>query len=242
MTTKLKIMSYNVQWFTGINSQLPMQERIVSKYNPQIICLQELSTNGKINSVGWKMLFDYPYQYLSVHKNYLGIASKYKLKNVKAYDFKHQDPEDMARFGETRSYIKGTLEVDGKRIKIINAHLSYITPSVKHQQMKELFNSAEKAEYAIVIGDFNCFNDYDRMFKRFEDAGYHIANCGPKPTKTWTDKAYPKYLSRFTYPCDNIIVSSNITIKKTMFDRTKLKFQDGSPMDHIPVIARLYIK
>ena len=242
MTTKLKIMSYNVQWFSGINSQIPMQERIVSKYNPQINCLQELSTNGKINSVGRKMLFDYPYQYLSYHKNYLGIASKYKLKDVKAYDFKHQDPEDMARFGETRAYIKGTLEIDGKRIKIINAHLSYLTPSVKYQQMQELFNSAEKAEYAIIIGDFNCFYDYDILYNQFIESGYNLANCYTKVTKTWTDKTKAKYLPQLTYPTDNIIKSGNITIKKVMFDKTKMKYLNGDIIDHIPVVTRLYIK
>ena len=241
--TKLKIMTYNVQWFSGVNSQLEMQQRIMDKYHPQIIGLQELSTTGRINSVGRKTLAEYENQYMSLHKNYLGIASIYALKNVRSYDFKHQDPEDMARYGETRAYMTGTLDIDGKKIKIINTHLCFHTPSVKYIQMKEIFRSAEKAEYAVILGDFNCFDgEYERMFGRFEEAGYRIANCGPTPKKTWTDKPNPKWLSRMTFPTDNIIVSPNITIKKVMFDKVKLKYPTGDPMDHIAVIARLYIK
>ena len=240
--TKLKVMTYNVQWFSGINNQLAMQEKIVSKYHAPIICLQELTTTGKISSVGKTALADYKYQYQSDHKNYLGIASQYKLKNVRSRDFRHQDPEDMERYGETRAYMTAVLEIDGKRIKLINTHLCFRTPEVKYQQMREIFSSAKRAEYAIITGDFNYFVEYEEMYKQFADAGFHLANCGTKAVKTWTEKANPKRLSQFTYPTDNIITSGNIRIKKAMFDRTKLKYENGDPVDHIPVVARLYIK
>ena len=245
MTVKLKIMTYNVQWFTGINSQLDMQQKIINKYHAHIIGLQELTTTGKINSTGRKALAGYEYQYLSKHKNFLGIASVYPLKNVQSHEFSCQDPEDMTRYGETRAYMTAEMEIGGKTITLINTHLCYLTPEITFKQMRQIFRRAEKSEYVVVMGDFNTFDGeagtmYQQFIdQRFIDAGYHLANCCPEITKTWTEKPNPKRLSRFTNPTDNIITSGNIRIKKAMFDRTKLKWPDGNPMDHIPIVARL---
>lgn len=245
--TKLKVMSYNVQWFTGNNSQLTMQKAIMDKYNAQIIGLQELSTNGKINSVGKSTLAKYPYIYLSKHKNYMGLASIHKLKDVKSHEFSDQDPKDMERYGETRAYMTATLEMDGKSITLINTHLCYLTKEIKYKQMRQIFRRAEKSKNVVITGDFNCFmekagdEEYINMYKQFVDAGYHIADCDSKITKTWTDKIEPKSLSKFNYPTDNIITSNNITIKKVYFDKKKLSYPNGFPMDHIPIIAMLEI-
>lgn len=240
--TKLKVMTYNVQWFSKINSQLAMQEKILNKHNAHIVGLQELSVDGKINSVGQEALAGYPYKFMSKHKNFMGFASKHKLKNVRSHEFTFQDPEDMARYGETRAYMTGTLELDGKAITVINTHLCYLTQSIKFKQMRQIFRRAEKSEYVVITGDFNCFDgESERMYGKFIDAGYHLANCDPKVTKTWTDKTAPKRLSQFTFPTDNIITSGNIEIRKIAFDKTKLSYEDGNPIDHIPMVATLWI-
>ena len=238
---KLKIMTYNVQWFTGINSQLDMQKQIVNKYHANIIGLQELTTTGRINSVGRKALAGYDNLYLSKHKNFLGIASVYPLKNVRSHEFTFQDPEDMARYGETRSYMTGSLEVGGKTITIINTHLCYLTSSVKYKQMNQIFRRAQKSPSVIITGDFNCFDDDSQMFNKFIDAGYNLANCAAKITKTWTDKTSVRRLSQMTFPTDNVITSGDIEIKKVVFDKTKLSYPNGFMIDHIPIIVTLCI-
>lgn len=238
----LKVMTYNVQWFTKINSQLSMQKEIFDRNEAQIIGLQELSTDGKVNRVGKAALAGYPILCLSDHKNYLGIASQYVLKNIRSHDFKHQDPEDMARHGETRAYITARLEIGGKTVTLINTHLCYLTPDVKYQQMKEIFDVAMRHKCVIITGDFNCFGEYEQMYRQFVAAGFRLADCDAKVTKTWTEKPNPKYLGQFTYPTDNIIVSPNIRIKKVRYDKTKLKYPDGNPMDHIPIVATLQIR
>lgn len=248
--TKLKVMTYNVQWFSNFNSQLEMQKKIIAKYRPHVIGLQELSTNGKINKVGKASLADYPHQYLSKHKNYMGFASVNPLMNVSSHEFSSQDPEDMARYGETRAYMTAKVEIDGKVITFINTHLCYLTQDIKFKQMSQLFRRAQKSEYVVIFGDFNCFmkepgdTEYNRMYKQFVDAGYHLADCSPDTgiTKTWTDKTAPKSLSQFTYATDNIITSGNIEIKKVTFDKTKLSWPNGSSLDHIPIVATLYIR
>ena len=245
---KLKLMTYNVLCFARINKQLEMQKKIINNYNAKIIAMQELSTNGKINAVGKAALADYPYQYMSEHKAYLGFASKYKLTDIKSYDFKAQDPEDTTRYGQTRAYQIASLHIDGRTITLINTHLCFHTQEIKFQQMKELFELAKKYEYVVITGDFNCFMqkkddaEYTHMYKQFVDAGFYLANCESKITKTWTDKTNPKNLSQFTYPTDNIIVSPNIVLSKVYYNRTKLFYPNGWPMDHIPIVAMLHIR
>lgn len=248
MAKQVKVMSYNVQWFTGINSQLEMQQKIIAKYNAHIIAMQELATNGKINRIGRAALADYPYQYLSKHKNYMGLASKYPLKNVRSHELSDQDPKDMARYGETRAYMTGILEIGGKNITLINTHLCYLTQEIKFKQMRQIFRRAQKSENVIITGDFNTFaekegdREYEGMYRQFIDAGYHLANCCPAITKTWTEKAAAKRITQLTYPTDNIIVSPNIEIKKTMYDKIKLSYPDGNPIDHIPIVTTLVIR
>lgn len=244
--TTLKVMTYNLQWFAGINGQLEMQKKIIDRHKPDIIGLQELTKDGKICSAGRAMLAGYPYLYLSKHKNYIGIASKYALTNVKAKDFRHQDRQDKAKYGETRAYIRSRLKMYGKTITIINTHLC-LTQEVKFKQMREIFRIAQRHRYCIILGDFNCFMsqpgdaEYNGLYKQFADAGYRLADCGEKITKTWTDKAKARYLSQFTWPCDNIIVSGSIELKKAEFDKTKLSYENGDMIDHIPVVATLLI-
>ena len=236
-------MTYNVQWFTGINSQLDMQKQIVNKYHADIIGLQELTTTGRINSIGRKTLAGYENQYISLHKNYLGIASVFPLTDVKCVDFKHQDPEDRKQYNETRAYMIAHLQIGGKTITLINTHLCYLTKTVKLQQMGEIFNRANKSKYVIITGDFNSFEgEYAQMYQRFIDAGYHLANCETKITKTWTDKPTAKWLPQLKFATDNIITSGNIEIKKSMFNKTKFSYPNGCAIDHIPVITRLWIR
>lgn len=245
----LIVMSYNVQDYRGINAQQTMQDLIISKYNADIIGIQEFSTSSTIPTVGVNMLDDYPYVEKSNHKNYLGIASKYALSNVSAVDFTNQDPQDASQYNETRAYMIAEFTIGGKTITLLNTHLCYLTQSVKFQQMAELFALAESKEYVIILGDFNAFceeigdTEYNNMFKPFVDAGYNLANCTPNKgiTNTFTGATSATSLADFTSPPDNIITSSNIQIRNVIYDLTKLSYLNGSSIDHIPVIAGLNI-
>ena len=245
---KFKVMSYNVLCFDQINNQPAVQKEIIEKSNAVVIGLQELSTSRRLKNAGEIALASYPYKYWSNHKAYLGFASKYPLKNIISRDFRNQDPQDMREYGQTRAYMMASLEMNGKTITLINAHLCFLTQDIKFKQMRELFEVAQQYPYAVVMGDFNCFmtanNDmeYINMYKQFADKGYHLANCNGSITKTWTDKINPGSLSNFTYPTDNIIVSPKINLKKTYYDKRKLSHPNGYPMDHIPMIALISIK
>ena len=241
-------MTYNVSRFNGINAQQTMQDAIVSKYKPTIIGMQELGS-GSVPAVGENMLQDYGTKQLSSHNNKILMATDLVLSDYSTADFTNQDPLDAQLYGETRAYQKATITIKDKPITWINAHLCFNTPSVKWQQMGEIFTMAEQEEYCIITGDFNseamteASNDYINMYKPFVVAGYNLANNSPEAGfhNTWTDSASPTYPSSFTWACDSIIASSNIEIKNVVFDLTKLSYLNGSAVDHIPVVAYLKI-
>lgn len=246
----LVVMTYNVQRFRGINSQQAMQDLIISKYNPDIIGIQELSTDNNIPAVGESMLANYPIRQKSNHQNFVLMATKtHTLSNVVIADYTNQDPQDLSQWNETRAYEKADITVNGKTISWFNTHLCYLTQSVKWQQMGELFTLAEQCPYAIITGDFNSMimsaqaDDYINMYKQFVDAGYNLANNSPIAGfhNTFTNATTATSLADLTQAPDSIITTSNIDILSVVFDDTKLSYLNGSEIDHIAVIASLKV-
>lgn len=251
---RLKVMTYNVQWFTGINSQTVMQNIIINGNDPDIIGLQEISQNGVMPSVGTNVLSNYPYKRLSNHKNYNAFASKIPLENVVIADFTNQDPNEMTQYNETRAYMIADISVGGKTIKWINTHLCVLSAEVRHQQFGELLDMADAfiaSGYPVVMtGDFNSNSalstsgaDYQEMYKLCVDKGYHLANCTEDSgfTKTHSSLTTASSLEDLQKALDNIIVSPDVVIETVKFDTTKFAYLNGNPIDHIPVIAELLI-
>lgn len=246
----LVVMTYNVGNFTGINAQQTMQDTIIAKYEPDIVSLQELMNNATLPTVGANMFEDYSYKQVSNHKNRLFMISKtITPSNVVIADFTNQDPLDASQWNETRAYMKGDIEVNGKTITWFNTHLCYLTQSVKWQQMQELYTMAQNCEYAILAGDFNSYpmtvesDEYINMYKPFVDAGYKVLNCSPAYgfTNTWTSSTTATSMADLTHPHDSIIVSGNITVVDVVLDTTKFNYVNGSEFDHIPVVAYLQV-
>lgn len=249
----LKVMTYNVQWFTLINSQQAMQAAIINGNDADIIGFQEISKTGTIPTVGNNVLTAYSTKKLSNHKNYLAMVAKFPLSNYVIADFANQDPYDASQYQETRAYMVCDIVKGGKTIKWINTHLCFHTQSVKWQQMGEILSLANdyKAQGfpVIITGDFNNYAlstadaDYINMFKPFVDAGYGLCNCAPDTgfIKTWTGSPTATDLSEMTNATDNIIVSSDIMISSTVYDTTKFNYLDGNPIDHIPIVTTLTI-
>lgn len=241
--TELVVMSYNVQGFTGLNSNTSMQEGIINTYNPHIVGLQELGMNSSFPLVGATVFADYPYKYLSPPiYNRPAIASKIQLNNAVGNEFANQD-------GETKGYQKSYFNFGGKSICWINAHLSTSdNESAKVAQAHELYEMVQNESYFIITGDFNtvCKNtsatEYTTIMKQFVDAGYNVANCSEQFgfTDTWTSGSTA---SGTWYPCDHIIASTNIEMNTVIVDTTKIDVasQTGQSIDHLPIIAYLTV-
>lgn len=242
-STTLVVMSYNVQWFSGLNSNQTMQERILSTYKPDIIGMQEVSRNDSFPSLANTLLSnDYPYMYLGGQSNKTGLASKTLLSNVSSSNFTSQS-------SETRGYQKAYFTFDEKTICWINTHLETSSAeSVKVAQAEEVFDLVQNETYFIITGDFNTVcksvndTEYTTIMKQFIDAGYHSANCSAQHgfLDTWTSGSTA---SGTWYPCDHVITSPNIEITNVIVDTDKIDIaeQTGQSIDHLPIIAYLTI-
>lgn len=251
---RLKVMTYNVQWFTGINSQQTMQDIIINGNEPDIIGFQEISKNGTIPTVGNNVLTNYNYKQLSNHVNYIAFASKIPMSNIITADFENQSDLEASQYNETRAYMVADIEVNGKTVKWLNTHLCVLERVVRFAQFEELLDIADgyisQGYPVIMTGDFNSTNalstegvDYINMYKLCVDKGYNLANCTTERgfTKTCSALTTASSLSDLEKALDNIIVSSDITILSVVFDTTKFSYLNGSPIDHIPIIATLQV-
>lgn len=245
----LTVMSYNVQWFTGINSQETMQNLIIQNNDADIIGFQEFSRNTSVPTVGANILSDYSTIRLGNHINYSAIASKIALSDITIADYATQDTHDVQVWHETRYYMKSYFTQNGRRICWFNTHLCVQNTEPKYAQMLELFNMAEQEEYCIITADFNSFahsvedDDYINMFKQFVDAGYNLANCSSESgfTNTYSGSTTAASTSDLTTAPDSIITTGNIDIVSVLFDITKFQYLNGNAIDHIPVVAHLRI-
>lgn len=237
---EIVVMTYNVQWFSGLNADEEMQEEILSTYEPDFIGLQELGAS--MPAAGTRVLADYPVIELGIQTNKTGFASKWVLTNASAAVFENQATE-------TRGYQKAYIRTEsGKTICWINAHLETSSyESVKVAQAEELFDLVENEDYFIITGDFNTVcksvndTEYSTIMQQFIDAGYHSANCSVQHgfIDTWTGG---KTVSSAWYPCDHVITSANITIDSVVADTLKITTSAGEQViDHIPLVAHLTV-
>ena len=244
-TSDLVVMSYNVQWFAGINGNQTMQESILDTYKPDIIGMQEFqrATQDTIPAFATALLSaDYPYLHMGNYGNKNAIASKYQLTDFATIPHSTQTMDGQ-------SYSTATIMFGGKEILLLNAHLttsSYETTKV--EQAKEIFDALQGHDYFIMMGDFNTVcksvndTEYTIIMKQFIDAGYHSANCSAQHgfLDTWTSGSTA---SGTWYPCDHVITSPNIEITNVVVDTDKIDIaaQTGQSIDHLPIIAYLTI-
>lgn len=131
-----------------------------------------------------------------------------------------------------RRYAKAYTTINGKKVCIINAHLSFeedININRK-EEIVELLNIAQTEPYVIIAGDFNVFTPDE--FQIFEEAGYSLANAGAfGEFNTWPNlgRNPTREVNRVL---DNIIVGPGIKINSVQADDHQLS-------DHALLVAEL---
>ncbi len=248
-TIALRVMSFNVQGFTGINAISSIQNEAFVTQGADIIGMQEYQSAGSkyidgmtvenyLHYVGYN---DYKVGSLAVNKTF--FASKYPYSNFseKVYDtiYSAQD---------VRSYIKCYMNIGGKQIAFYNTHLDVAASSYRIAQIQELIEDMEQEDSFILVGDLNttCIDttgkDYAGIIAPLINAGYNVANCNPNRDgfiQTWTGGA------DFTggyYCTDNIVTSSDISMNTVWADYYKVSNNpDSLTIDHVPLLADLEI-
>ena len=131
-----------------------------------------------------------------------------------------------------RRYAKAYTVIDGKKVCIIDAHLSFeedINVNRK-EEIVELLNLAQGETYAIIAGDFNVFTADE--FEIFEEAGYSLANAGAfGEFNTWPNLGRNP-TADVNRVIDNIIVSPGIKIHNAWAEDHRLS-------DHALLAAEL---
>ncbi len=252
----LTVMTYNVEWFSGINANAEMQRGIFEDYDADIIGFQEFQRNGNpsIPGLATQLLSaKYPYIRMGDYGNKNGFASKYPLSDfTTVVNTVQPNPQDS--WGG-QSFSTATIIVKGKEIFLLVAHDTTHKYGMEAMasQVKEVFDALQGHEYFIMLADLNtqeCYSadsdDYTMLLKQFADAGYHFSNCYPTENgfvaiDTWSN-SYERGRGVWE-PDDHIITSSNISIDEVIVDERKLAVaaQTKQYIDHFPMIAKLTI-
>lgn len=248
---KLTLMSYNCGgYYLGSGTNVPTDymtqfeqilRTIVSNNDCDVMCIQEHHHNFSGDVTAESILSDY---YDSFFENggdtqYGGrlTATRKAVSSNSYWSFSKQSVQGNC--------LEIVINVAEKDIHILSVHLDWQDQSRQELQAQELIQWASDKEYFVICGDFNsvCYGIYDldylTVIKPFLDAGYNSVNCakfGFIPT------FYMEGDSGDGSSLDQIITSSNITIRKVWTDKIKYGNPDiGERVDHLPLCAELVI-
>lgn len=249
---ELKVMTFNVgEWYIGNGSSIPSEKKnaytklhksIFESAQADICFLQEAhSTFCQDGTLADDFLSQY-FQYIISNSGSGMSAHKLATKELSMSDYTETviSPD---------SYDKAYVEFNGKRICLINTHLSTNTTAMR-SEADAIMEMLEGEEYFILAGDFNTrINSSDSAdvadpINKFLAKGYNSANAVMKNGIfqiyfTYYNEATPN--SGNIYATDHIITSANITIKRVYVDDTKLTDNISDKIDHLPMMAELVI-
>ena len=249
----LVVMTYNVEWFEGINANMAMQSSILDTYEPDIIGWQELQPKYRtaLPSALNTLLPDYQHL-MGDFGNKNGFSSKIQMSNFTTIPFNTQ--ANMGANWDGQSYCTATINVKGKEIFVVTAHNTTHTLGGEEavcDQSMEVFEALQGHEYFILLCDLNtiCRStdhwQWSGFMESYYDAGYNIINCVPRDGEFVAIGTYTSSSGNGNWsPNDNIMTSGNIEIIDFVADRTQkvaVGLQTGQKIDHIPIIARLKI-
>lgn len=227
------IMTYNVgNWYIGSGTNVPasklekfynLQNNIIKRYNPDILCLQEYWEYFSPSVTAQSLLSKYYDNILETDAdtkyNGKSICSNRELFDESTGYYVHTD-------GVGRNYLKAYTYLNGRKVCLITTHFSVNNVTQVGQQIDELLDIIENEEYVIICVDTNVLGDSENIAK-FTTAGYNVANTG-------------QYITCGTWSLDNIITSDNIDFDYRMVDLQKENLEEGS--DHYPFILYFKIK
>ena len=236
------VMTFNVQWWSGLNGNQTLVDGIFNHTAPIIVGLQECRGTG----TGGYVPDTFAYGTVATGaSNPTAIMSQIPFSDFTSHTF-------AMNLSETRGYSKCYITLNGKRIAWFNTHVEYYNSinddryATHVSQMGEIFAAVSNEQTFILTGDFNvlCKNKssqaYTDTIKQFADAGYNMSNWTDETgfVDTWFNGSTVEGSSQ-KYPCDNIITSSDIQIVDIEYNTAKLTA--GGTIDHIPIISTIRI-
>ena len=235
----LRVMTYNVHSCRGGDGKISPERiaGVIAAHNPDIVALQELKTSLKSHQAEiiarkLKMSFEYhPSLVVKEGRRGNAIFSKFPMKPVRNGTLPRLA---WPPFLEPRGAMWVEIDADGRKVQVINTHLSLL-PAERFLQAEVLLgpdwaaNPAFKGP-AIFCGDFNALPKskvcarIERVFKnaQLELAGHRLL------------KTLPSF-----YPLrsvDHVFVGPGIQIVAIEVPKTPL---ERISSDHLPLIAEV---
>lgn len=220
---EIKVISYNIH--SGLNKDMfpTLFDTIdfLRVSDADIICLQEVNESSK---VGFQVssLKEELNMYSHFGANVVNLGSNYGLVTYSKYPIKSEKHIYLKSDNEQRGLLHTVVDVDGKRLNIINVHLG-VKKDERDIQLKEVISyvkSLEPEEY-IIVGDFN-------------DGNLSLEGTNIKDSAEVMEKDNILTFASGLYRIDYILVSQSIEV----LDYNVLI---KNMSDHFPIIARLRI-
>lgn len=166
------------------------------------------------------------------------VISKYPVKETHCHDLNPPETEyDGTPEKEPRIMVEAEVEVEGKTVRFLTAHLQYShrfeTTDLRKNQVGNILSRIETLEDPIVLtGDFNSplgNEEIQMVEERLERAG------SDRPTWTVHPFDYRGWeVDELKYRLDNIFVSEDVEVVSSQVLSSELS-------DHLPVVAELEI-
>ncbi len=238
--TVLRIMTYNVHGCMGRDGKVSADRiaRIISRHEPDIVALQELYMREGLNQaevIAKKLSM--PFHFRSAFAAQQGrignaIFSRFPIRLIQS--------ELLPRFSkfallEPRGALWVEIELPGKKVQILNTHLSIYSAEGLMQTQELLGEKWLKhpacIEPVVLCGDFNALRQ-SKICSLLEKT---LKNTRSDPNRRGFFASVPSYP---VGPVDHIFVSPGIKVNTTWVPKTDL---EKIASDHLPVITEIEI-
>ncbi|QJA07939.1 hypothetical protein HF520_02830 [Romboutsia sp. CE17] len=220
---EIKIISYNIH--SGLDKNMyPTLFDIIDflkMSDADIICLQEVNESAK---VGFQVssLKEELKMYSHFGANVVNFGSNYGLVTYSKYPIKSEKHIYLSSEREQRGLLHTVIDVNGKKLNVINVHLG-VKKEEREIQIKEVLDYAKSlgSEPYIVLGDFN-------------EGSISLEGTNLKDAAEETGNSNILTFALGLYRIDYILVSSNIEV-------IDYNVQIKNMSDHYPILAKLKI-
>ncbi len=239
----LTLMSYNVHGCAGMDGCISTERisRVIARHNPDIIALQELDVgrqrSGRTDQAEMiarrlEMKYQFHPAFRWKDEQYgNAILSRYPMALIRSGSL--PSIADKQRY-EPRGVLWVTVDLGGKKIQVLNTHLS-VWPRERGLQVDALLSEQwlkdpECQGPVILCGDFNSLpgsSVYRKICYQLADSQVGLA--GHHPRRTWFGH-YPVGRIDYIFIKDTLCVSS-VTVPQTDLEKVA--------SDHLPLIIQL---
>ena len=234
---RLKIMSYNVHSCRGRDGKVNPEQiaKVIAMHNPDIIALQEIDTRDNVEQAkiiaGLLSMNFYYHSSVMLKAGFHGnaVLSRFNMKLIKRGSL---PALIRTPFLEQRGVLWVEINAHGRKIQVLNTHLSLFAPEgmmqAKYLLGKEWLGAIGALSPVILCGDFNSrINSriYCAFEKRLSSIHFHAPDFGHLKT---FPSIFPLGL------VDHIFLGKGIKAETIETPRTAL---EKAASDHLPLIA-----